>query len=74
MTTTVQMTRAIALSNQPLPALSRVALSAVLTLVTWDLRRRTRRDLSKLSPHMLSDVGIDASHAQSEANKPFWRS
>ena len=73
MTTSVQMSRAIALSNRPLPPLSRVALSVVLTLVRWDLRRRTRRDLSRLEPHLLQDIGIDVGPAQMEADKPFWR-
>lgn len=73
MTQAAQMTRAIALTSQPLPPLSRLALGLVLTLVTWDLRRRTRRDLSRLTPHLLHDVGIDGQSAAMETQKPFWR-
>ncbi len=61
------------LHQQPLPPLSRLALSLVLTLVAWDLRRRTRKDLARLSGHLLRDVGIDPAHAQAETDKPFWR-
>ena len=67
------MSRATALFNQPLPPLSRLALGLVLTFVTWDLRRRTRSDLAKLSPHLLNDVGIDGPLAETEIAKPFWR-
>ena len=73
MTQSLPMSRATALTNQPLPPLSRLALGLVLTVVTWDLRRRTRSDLAKLSPHMLTDVGIDGQVAQTEIAKPFWR-
>lgn len=69
----VPMSRATALIHQPLPPLSRLALGLVLTFVTWDLRRRTRNDLAKLSPHLLNDVGIAGQVAQTESARPVRR-
>lgn len=60
-------------STRPLPPLSRLLLSLTLVAVTWDMRRRTRRDLRALSGHMLVDIGLDPSAAMIEAAKPFWR-
>lgn len=62
-----------ALTQRPLPAYSRLLMQAVMTFVIWDLRRRTRADLRRLTPHMLTDIGLDTNRAQSEADKPFWR-
>lgn len=64
---------AFALSTHPLPPLSRLLLRLTLTAVTWEMRRRTRKDLGSLSAHMLVDIGIDPWTAASEAAKPFWR-
>jgi uncharacterized protein YjiS (DUF1127 family) len=36
-------------------------------------RRRQRRDLLKLSDHLLDDIGITREQAMEEASKPFWR-
>lgn len=73
MSLSLEMSRATTLINQQLSPLLRLALGLVLTFVTWDLRRRTRSDLAKLSPHLLIDVGIDSQVAQTEIAKPFWR-
>lgn len=69
------MTRAqaFALSTHPLPPVSRVLLRLTLVAVTWEMRRRTRRDLRSLSDHLLVDIGLDPSVALHEAAKPFWR-
>jgi uncharacterized protein YjiS (DUF1127 family) len=67
------MTQAFALSTHPLPPFSRVLLRVTLVAVTWEMRRRTRKDLRKLSDHMLFDIGLDPAAALSEAAKPFWR-
>ena len=48
-------------------------LRVTLLAVTWEMRRRTRKDLGGLSRHMLSDIGIDPMLAATEASKPFWR-
>ena len=62
-----------ALSTPPLPPLSRVLLRLTLIAVTWDMRRRTRRDLHDMGTHMLADIGLDPFIAATEAAKPFWR-
>ena len=59
----------LALIHQPLPHLSR----ALLVVVQWDLRRRTRKDLRGLPDYMLRDIGLDPYTAAVEAAKPFWR-
>ncbi len=64
---------AFALSTHPLPLVSRVLLRVTLLAVTWEMRRRTRKDLRSLSDHMLVDIGLDPMAAASEAAKPFWR-
>jgi uncharacterized protein YjiS (DUF1127 family) len=65
---------ALTLRDQHLPPLSRLVLSIALTLVTWELRRRTRLDLLRLDAHLLNDVGIDQHLLEAEIDKPFWRS
>ena len=69
----MSLSETIALSRRPLPPVSRLLVSATLALVTWDLRRRTRKDLRDLSGHMLQDIGLDPVEARLEAAKPFWR-
>ncbi len=64
---------AFALSTHPLPPFSRALLRLTLVAVTWEMRRRTRRDLRALSDHMLHDIGVDPTTALLEAEKPFWR-
>ena len=68
----MQLADVHSLSRRPLPPFSRVLLNVTLMLVTWDLRRRTRKDLRSLSAHMLTDIGIDPQRAAVEADKPFW--
>ncbi len=43
------------------------------TLNTWQDRARERRHLSELEPHILKDIGMDASTLHREVGKPFWR-
>lgn len=43
------------------------------TFEVWSARARQRRDLSELSPELLSDIGLTADAARAEAEKPFWR-
>jgi uncharacterized protein YjiS (DUF1127 family) len=69
----MSLTETIALSRRPLPPVSRLLVSATLAVVTWDLRRRTRKDLRALSGHLLLDIGLDPNAARIEAHKPFWR-
>ena len=39
----------------------------------WRTRRRSRRDLATLDPHLLRDIGLTTQEASSEICKPFWR-
>ncbi|MEO6298182.1 MAG: DUF1127 domain-containing protein [Paracoccaceae bacterium] len=68
----MQLVDANTLHSRPLPPLSRVLLNVTLLVVTWDLRRRTRKDLRGLTVHMLADIGVDPQVAAREAEKPFW--
>lgn len=43
-----------------------------LTVATT--RRRERNRLGQLDAHLLRDIGLDASTARDECDKPFWRS
>jgi uncharacterized protein YjiS (DUF1127 family) len=61
------------LASHPLPAFSRVLVAATLTVVTWQLRYRTRSNLRALPDHMLHDIGLTPMDATFEAEKPFWR-
>lgn len=65
--------QALALNAQPLPPLSRVLVSLALTVAAWELRYRTRKQLAQMPRHMLRDIGLSESHAETEAEKPFWR-
>lgn len=61
------------LANRPLTPFSTVALKAVVTLVKWEERRRTRKALQQLDDHLLRDVGITRHEADMETSRPFWR-
>ena len=67
------LSRALAFGDLPLPPLSRVLFWLAVTVATWQLRRRTRKSLGCLSPHLLADIGIDQSDAEIEIAKRFWR-
>ncbi|TGD63050.1 DUF1127 domain-containing protein [Tabrizicola sp. WMC-M-20] len=56
-----------------LPPLSRLVLAAAVRVVKWESLRRTRKDLKRLDPHQLRDVGIDPLTAQAEASRRFWQ-
>jgi uncharacterized protein YjiS (DUF1127 family) len=45
----------------------------VKVLMRANERRAQRQMLARLDPHLLRDVGIDASVAAAECAKPFWR-
>jgi uncharacterized protein YjiS (DUF1127 family) len=54
---------------------SRQGLLRRLTHALLDVaaRRRDRRLLARLDPHLLRDIGLSPEDAQAEASKPFWR-
>ncbi|MEL6839846.1 MAG: DUF1127 domain-containing protein [Pseudomonadota bacterium] len=56
-----------------LPVLAGLAVKFAVLVVTWDTRRKSRRVLKDLAPHLLRDIGLDAATAQAEAAKPFWQ-
>ena len=69
----MSLSEALSLSHRPLPPLSRLLVTIALTVATWELRHRTRQQLSGLPDHMLRDIGLDPFAAAQEAAKPFWR-
>lgn len=56
-----------------MPALARLAVTFAVAVVKCDTRRKTRRALKDLEPHLLHDIGLDFVAAQAEAAKPFWQ-
>ncbi|NBR90218.1 MAG: DUF1127 domain-containing protein [Rhodobacteraceae bacterium] len=59
--------------SQPLPILARASVAFAVLLVTWENRRRTRRALARLEPHILNDIGLTQQAAAKESTLPFWR-
>jgi uncharacterized protein YjiS (DUF1127 family) len=55
------------------PQLRATALRVWLAIEVWIERYRQRRQLQRLSDHLLRDMGIDRAEAVCEADKPFWR-
>jgi uncharacterized protein YjiS (DUF1127 family) len=56
-----------------LPLLAHLAVNFAVAVTSWETRRKTRRTLKYLEPHLLHDIGLDRSSAQAEAAKPFWQ-
>ena len=60
--------------NAPnLPLIAQVAVSFAYLVVIWSERHKTRKQLRKLSPQLLRDVGITQTMSVEEARKLFWR-
>lgn len=47
--------------------------AATNLLQVWADRYEQRKQLARLSPHMLADIGIDPVTAAIEIRKPFWK-
>lgn len=47
--------------------------SLVNGLLAWRDRRRSRRDLMRLSEYQLKDIGLSRQDAEQEWQKPFWQ-
>ena len=63
------------LSTTPdLPAVSKVAFNVALTVLTWEVRHRTRKQLLQMTEEQLKDIGIDRAAAITEASRWFWQS
>ncbi len=54
-------------SNTSLP------LRALSTLLLWQRRMTSRRQLARLDSRLLADAGISESQRYEELSKPFWR-
>ena len=68
MTTTVLKNRSVLWHGTVSTAFARTRS----TFRLWAERARQRTHLSELSPAMLEDIGVSASAARAEANRPFW--
>ena len=64
---------AILNSRSQLPVVASLAVRFAVVVTAWDLRRRTRRHLHNMPPHLFNDIGLDCQTAIAEASKPFWR-
>lgn len=60
-------------TRQTMPVLAHLAITFAVYLTAWDHRRRSRQALRNLDDHMLRDIGLTASTAHIEADKPFWK-
>ena len=60
-------------TGQSMPVLAHLAITMAVYLTAWDHRRRSRQTLRNLDVHMLRDIGLSQSTAQTEAEKPFWK-
>lgn len=50
------------------------AVSSVFDILClWRERAWQRRQLARLSDHMLTDIGISRAEAWMECDKPFWK-
>lgn len=67
--------RQIALSGVGLGRIGAPAIIGRLfkTLWVWRFRAVSRRQLSAMDTHLMSDIGLDPSEAMRESLKPFWQ-
>lgn len=49
------------------------ALRVASTLLLWQRRMASRRQLARLDARLLADAGISESQRYEELSKPFWR-
>ncbi|MBD8491985.1 DUF1127 domain-containing protein [Pseudomonas syringae] len=52
---------------------SALPLRAFATLMLWQRRLSSRRQLARLDTRLLADAGISESQRYEELSKPFWR-
>ncbi|WP_068830520.1 DUF1127 domain-containing protein [Pseudomonas sp. BMS12] len=48
-------------------------LRALATLLLWQRRSSSRRELARLDARLLADAGISLNERAEEVRKPFWR-
>jgi uncharacterized protein YjiS (DUF1127 family) len=58
---------------RPLPPVASAVFALAVTILKWEQRRQTRRALSHLDKHMLSDIGLNQHEAEMEHQKAFWK-
>ena len=61
------------ITRSAMPPLARFAFAAADLVLRWEVRRRLRRDLSRLDKHLLKDIGLLPHLADAECAKPFWK-
>lgn len=52
---------------------SALPLRLLATLLTWQRRLVSRRQLARLDARLLADAGISEAQRHAELSKPFWR-
>lgn len=52
---------------------SALPLRLLATLLTWQRRMVSRRQLARLDARLLADAGISEAQRHAELSKPFWR-
>lgn len=60
-------------SQKNLPLVAGLAVKFAVIVTKWDTRRKSRRTLTNMEPHLLHDIGLDRHSAHAEASKPFWQ-
>ena len=60
-------------SRDSLPLLALAAVSIAVLATKWSLRSRSRKQLHRLTPEQLADIGLSRHQAEAEATLPFWR-
>ncbi|HBQ37066.1 MAG TPA: hypothetical protein DD729_09595 [Rhodobacteraceae bacterium] len=73
MTCTTTTPKASLQSFIPQSPLALVVVTLATTVLTWDLRRRTRRTLKTLTDAQLDDIGLSRVEAYTEARRLFWQ-
>lgn len=73
MTSTIDPQRNMLHSRLPQSPLALVVITLATTLLTWDLRHRTRRALRNLTDTELQDIGLTRGEAYTEARRLFWQ-
>jgi uncharacterized protein YjiS (DUF1127 family) len=46
---------------------------AAVAVTVWDMRRKTRKALSKVEAHTLRDIGMTPGQARRETDKAFFQ-
>lgn len=60
-------------ATRRLSPMTSIVVRFAALVVTWEMRRRTRRHLVHLDDHLLRDVGLTRNEAKIEARRLFWQ-